>query len=235
MKHSILFLTLLIALTGCMNCLEGTGDTVDEDRVVAAFDVIDNRCSADIKIRQLGEGEQAKVFVRCQENLLPHLLTRVESGRLVIDVEGCISTDREMEVYITTPTLSKVVSDGSGSIESQGAIRSKELKVVQDGSGNIMLSFNGDVLEIDNDGSGAIRVLGMARELEISNDGSGSINAYELPANEVEVSNDGSGNVAIHAVDVLSIELSGSGSVQYQGDPQEVETSNSGSGSIEKD
>ena len=224
-----------LLFTGCFDTLEGTGEVINEDRVVEPFKVIDTRCSANVEIRQIAEGEQPKVVVTAQENLLPHIHTRVESDRLVIDVEGSISTSEGLKVLVLTPVIEKIVQDGSGDVESLSPIRTNELELVHKGSGDLMVSYTGDLIELDHDGSGDVRLIGASRELEVKADGSGDVHAFELRANEVEVSSDGSVNVHVSVEDILSVELTGSGNVTYKGDPQEMETSNRGSGKIERD
>lgn len=208
---------------------------MSETRTMNPFEVVDSRSSANVIFHPLQEGEQSKVVVSAQENLLPHIQTVVQGKRLVIDIEGNVMSTKSMTVEVFAAGVTKFVNDGSGSFETAGTIRSTDFEAVQDGSGSMMLGFNGDNLEVGNDGSGSIRIIGKCREAELNNDGSGSINAAELECNIAEVASDGSGSVYVYAIDELSIELSGSGDVTYEGDPQNIETSNSGSGSIRKE
>ena len=235
MRATILFLLPLFVLTGCIDVLEGTGPVMSESRTLEAFEVIDSRSSADVTVHQTETAEQPKVVVKAQENLLPHIQTVVQGTRLVIDTEGSFSTSEGIVVEVYTPVITKLVNDGSGNMDTASRIRAKELEVINQGSGNMMVGFNGDDIEVTNEGSGDIRLIGECRDAELTNEGSGDIEANELIANKADAVNEGSGNVYVHAIDELSIELSGSGNVEYEGDPQNLETANSGSGKIDRD
>ena len=235
MRATILFILPILVFTGCLDILEGTGEVMSESRTLEAFEVIDSRSSADVTVHQTETAEQPKVVVKAQENLLPHIQTVIQGKRLVIDIEGSIRTTEGITVEVYTPVITKLVHDGSGNMQTASRIRANSLKVINEGSGQMMVGFSGDELEVDNEGSGDLRVVGECRDAELTNEGSGDLEANELIANIADVVNEGSGNVYVHAIDELSIELSGSGDVEYEGDPQNLETSNSGSGKIERD
>ena len=113
-------LTLIIA--SCSNALEGAGEVVKEDRITENFDVVDIRCAANVEIRQINQGEQSKVIVTAQENLIPHILTRVENERLVIDIEERIHTSSDLGVLVLSSSIEKIVHDGSGEVSSRYSI-----------------------------------------------------------------------------------------------------------------
>jgi hypothetical protein len=219
-------------LNSCIDCVNGEGSPVDEERATNAFESFHLDCSADVVIHQIGLEDHAHVVVHAQENLLPFIITHVEGDKLVIDIEGCINATEEIEIEVFAPPLSKISNDGSGDINSSETLHSEELEISNDGSGDIEVDFNGSELSIDNDGSGDFEIAGVVDNLEIRNDGSGDIDTKDLEANEVEVVSHGSGSISVHVKDDLDIKLSGSGDVSYEGDPQNIKQQNTGSGEV---
>ncbi|NNE54585.1 MAG: hypothetical protein HKN32_01100 [Flavobacteriales bacterium] len=230
-----IFLPLIVALaalTSCNNCLEGVGDSVEENRILADFDELVLDCSADVIIRQNLISEKNRVNVIAQENLMPMIKTNVKGGSLIIDIEGCVTATAKLEIEVFTNGLSRITADGSGDVSTKNALKGESLTISSDGSGDMEIKFRGEEMEVSSDGSGDLRLSGEAEDLSIDTDGSGDVDAFEFNANDVEVTADGSGNVNITAKKSLEVTLSGSGNVSYKGNPQEIQQSNHGSGNI---
>ena len=234
MKHLAIAFLAISLFAGCGNSIEGVGNPIDERRTVEDYDVIYLNSSFDVTVRQALLSDQNKVVVNAQENLLPFISTRVEGSRLIVESTEKISPSTPVRIEIITNGVTKIVNEGSGSIKTANTLKADRMKIQGDGSGDMTIKVKAPLVKVENDGSGDIRLLGETQELEILLDGSGEVNTLETRASQVEVSNDGSGNVSVSVSDVLGIELSGSGSVKYAGNPQEIEQSVNGSGSVQR-
>jgi hypothetical protein len=82
-------------------------------------------------------------------------------------------------------------------------------------------------------GSGDIIADGAVDELEAKLSGSGNIECGDLQANSVSVEISGSGNAEVYASESLDARVSGSGNIKYNGDPEDVNKSVSGSGTVQ--
>lgn len=234
MKQLLTLLLALVLFSGCTDCLNGEGASIDEKRTVEDYEVIYASGSFDVNIRQALISDQNKIIVHAQENLLPFILTKVEGSRLVIETKECISPTEAITIEVITNGVTKIVNEGSGNLKSVNQLKSDRLKIQNTGSGNAMIKAKAANIKIENQGSGDVRLLGEAEELEVVSDGSGDVNTLETRASQVEVSNDGSGNVSVSVKDVLGIELHGSGDVNYAGNPQDIEQSVHGSGNVKR-
>lgn len=191
--------------------IKGSGDMVTEERDLKEFDEIDVLGSMDVYIEV---GDEQKVEITFDDNLIELVRTRVSGHTLRIDTRESFRSRRGCEVHITVPKLEMVSLTGSGDVE---VTRLKQK------------SF-----EIELSGSGEIVVTGDVEELEIDLAGSGDIDASELIAEEANCDLGGSGRIRVHATKAFKGDLSGSGDILYYGDPKYVDRDVSGSGSIRR-
>lgn len=171
--------------------LQGSGIRATETRSVAAFAGVDLAGSTAVTVTV---GGPQRVVVRADTNLLSHVTTRVEEGRLVIgNTPGSIATVTPMSVAVTVPSLTALTISGSGSISAAGGA-TRSLTVVVSGSGDlraggvtaraVRASISGfgrivvtvtDRLDASIRGSGTVMYAGHPTHVRSSVTGSGSV------------------------------------------------------------
>ncbi|MBI1267355.1 MAG: hypothetical protein GC193_07995 [Cryomorphaceae bacterium] len=232
--RSISFLFGIVLLASCGDCLQGTGDAVAEKRTVETFETLEINGSINVSIRQALISDLNRIEVRAQENLIPHILTRIDGARLIIETDECINASVPIEVSITCTDLQRIFNNGSGNVVSTNTLKADDFDIENVGSGKMTLTLNVDDLDVENNGSGDIFLSGDAHELTLENDGSGSFDSFGMKTFIAKVTNDGSGTVELRVKDELNAELNGSGNILYKGNPQEVNLKSNGSGNIQK-
>lgn len=190
---------------------KGSGKLETETRSVASFNRVESNLGLNLIVHI---GEPQKVTVTIDDNLMDNLKTEVHGKTLVISSRKSFSSDRDCTVEITVPELRGISSNGSGDVEVH--------------------EFKGGDFAFDLSGSGNFNATGKVDRLTIEINGSGSVDTRQLSADDVEVSINGSGDATVAAKNSLDIEVNGSGSVSYQGNPEHLHQSISGSGSVEK-
>ncbi len=254
MKNMIILTTsLLFSLLTACNIITGEGPIVEKTIELDAFTGVEMDGSFDLVLDQ---GVQQKVVVAGNQNILDRLKLEVLDNRLYISLEPGNYMNFELEVRVTLPTVDhvslsgsgdvrmgtfvglndlRVVLDGSGDIVSEGAIEVLGATDIEmDGSGDIKLGVRSKSITIVMDGSGDVELTGSTTELVASLDGSGDIKAHKLESLDAQVKLDGSGSIEVHASKHLKAELSGSGDISYRGEPK-VEASIDGSGTVSAD
>ena len=189
--------------------VEGSGRSAAETRDVDAFSSVELAGSNDVVIRV---GEAQSVVVTADDNLLDHVTTEVESGRLVIDNTGNFATKSPMSVEIGVPTIDALTLSGSGNIVADG--------------------LDVEILRATLPGSGTLTGSGTAERLDVAVGGSGSVQFTGLVAADVHADVGGSGTISVTATDHLAAAVSGSGAILYSGNPSDVATSVTGTGVI---
>src|SRR5690606_28610605 len=83
--------------------VHGSGERVSEERVVASFDRIDVAGTFRLTVRV---GEAQRVVLHGDDNLLEHVRTRVEKGRLQVDLRNVrVSGAQPITIEVAVPAL----------------------------------------------------------------------------------------------------------------------------------
>ena len=224
--------SLSFLLSACNECVTGTGNKQQEERLVPEFSAIDLQCSANVIIKDRLISEKNKVVVDAQSNLLPLISARVSGETLEIDMKGCVRTDQAITVYVYANEISEISLNGSGNIESSNRLGGDNMEINLDGSGNVNLALRSNTVSVNHQGSGNINLDGNVNRIDIHHNGSGNIDAMSLKSSDAEVNLNGSGTVSVFGNRNMKLELNGSGSIFYDGKPQTLNTTNNGSGEI---
>jgi carbon monoxide dehydrogenase subunit G len=205
-------LAVALLAAGCdRSAVRGSGEAASEVRQVGAFRGIEIAGALNAEI---SKGDQARVEVSGDDNLVPLVTTEVAGGRLRVETKKPIRPELELEVRIIVPEVRRVTLSGAGRVT--------------------LSEIDSDELALALSGSGSIAASGATGRLALEISGSGSVDAGELRAEVVEVAVSGAGAVTVHATRSLEVSISGSGTVTYGGEPPEVRESISGSGRLVK-
>jgi hypothetical protein len=205
------FLVLFLLLGAChWPGVRGSGRRAEETRDLTAFTRIDLKGSTDVTVTA---GEAFKVVISADDNIVPHIRTRVVGGTLVVDTdEGNYWHKNPDLVTVTMPTLEGVTITGSGDIEARNVLAGKFAARIT--------------------GSGDLKVSGKANELEADITGSGDMSLFDLATRRADVTINGSGDVQVSPSEVLKARVAGSGDVRYRGSPH-TDVHVSGSGTVQ--
>ena len=220
----------LLTLTACT---KNAGTIITEDRTVGAFSGVEVSSAANVIIT---DDPGYEVRIEAGDNLMPYIKTKVNnSGVLSIwESNNFIWHHRSVTVYISATYLNKVVISGSGDFNAS-SLHANDLDAKISGSGNIEINdLTADNVEATISGSGNINLSGDTYRIDANISGSGDIDTRYLLAKIADVTISGSGDIKVYASQALYAKISGSGDIQYWGNPSNVNTNVSGSGTIVK-
>lgn len=213
-QRMLLVLTAFIFLAGCnSHQVTGNGRTATKMRVVDAFNEI--QVSGAYRVKVI-EGDAPSVKITTDANIIPLVITEVKENKLRIH------NKKDVSFSLTQPVLIQVVV--------------KKLKqVTASGANQLTLSkINTDHLALNTNGSVQAELSGQVDELTMSIAGAGNINARNLIAKDIQIRMMGSGEVIANATNKLDTKITGSGTVKYLGNPDSVNQSIIGSGTLER-
>lgn len=249
---SIIIIALLIGM-GFSSCrksmfVSGNRNVTTQTRELDSFYKLANNGSFEVVIIK---DTASYVIVEAESNLIPHILTFIDNGALIIDSHENLNNHRSMILKVHTPDLEAVQLNGSGNIDFE-TFTSERFSAVVDGSGNIngstictdaylRIDGSGNLtmglvcndLEASIHGSGNIHMAGQGLSSNLGIYGSGEIKDYDFVQEDCEVTSDGSGNVYVTVTHSLKARIEGSGSVHFKGDPT-VQSEINGSGRVVK-
>jgi hypothetical protein len=223
-------LLVSILLSGCIsspNCVVGSGNVVNETRSVDSFSSIDLRGSRELILSQ---GPQQPLRIEAEDNILKVLTIRVESGKLIIGSDACISTSKPIRIYATANDINSLEVSGSGTIIGKNRINADLLDLKLSGSGGMDLNLKTKTVRTEMPGSGIILLKGAADDQSADISGSGKIAGYELATKRSGITISGFGSVEANVSDEINARISGSGTVHYRGHPERISEDISGTG-----
>lgn len=228
---ALLLLPTLLLFTACDPALRGNGDLVTETRSEKNFDGLDVSVPGKVVVLS---GDEFKVEVQVEENLLPYLKTEVESGDLFIYFSRNVRDVDNLVVTVTMPKLVSVNLSGSVEFVANDAFSGDILDLNVSGSGIVeMGNVNYNKLSVELSGSGNLDFRGKSIVLDASISGSGHLDALSCPVETADIHLSGSGSAKVNVTDKLIAHISGSGEILYEGNPV-VDADISGSGRVNK-
>jgi len=266
MKRAMLFISLVAVLALSMlacslvtinptgrEVVRGSGDIISEARPVRGVKAVQLRTLGTLHIEF---GDQEKLVVEAEDNVLPYIETEVRDGTLSIRISGTRSLQNiaPIHYYLTVKEINELSTYSSGDIEC-AAVESDDFRVQVSSSGDIdlesvtagalsvQISSSGDVnigrleanrLEAFLSSSGDLKIEdGAVQRQEIQITSSGNYDGRGLESQTAEARISSSGDATLRVAERLEANLSSSGNLYYLGDP-EVDASTSSTGDIEK-
>ncbi len=214
--------------------IKGNGKVVTIERSVGEYESISSAGWFDVV---LVDGQEGKITLKGEENLLEYIETEVKNGKLTIKKEKGVnlrSSNWKGGIVITIPIeeVSEVSLAGSGDVISKTTIKTENFKASLAGSGDVTLSVEASNFEASLSGSGDMEFNGSADNFMVSVAGSGDVDAFDLKADNVEASVAGSADLSVTANQALKARVAGSGDITYKGNPTKIDSKASGSGDI---
>ncbi len=236
MKLNLLRRFIIIAgisvafLSSCdSDCVTGSGNIKQETRKVEDFTKIE--VSGSYKII-LVQDSSLSLNISADDNLLEYIKTSVDGNTLSIKNKNICSDD--ITVTIGVRNLEEIHTSGAVELSSNGKIKTGDINLHFSGSTKTTLDLNAARVSTQGSGSTEINLTGQASTHDIELSGSGNVNAFDFIVGDYNIHTSGSTDCQINVLRALNVHSSGSSSIQYRGNPTEVNNDKSGSSSLEK-
>ena len=247
---------LLIACAGCgarfAAPIIGSGVVKTEQRAVAAFARID--AGSAVKL-QWQPAKESSLEVTVDDNLLPHLITKLEGETLKVYFDVNVSPSREVVVKAAGPKLDGFSGSGASKSDLKD-VGSDKFKLELSGAAICTIAGEAKALSVDCSGasvlkgdgfeaeaatvqaSGAARAEVRAKGLSsLHQSGASNVTVTKVSADSVKLHLDGGSQCTVSGeVDKLSIEANGTAALRAAGlKAQSVRVDLSGASNVEID
>lgn len=209
-----------------------------------AFDQISLNVAGDLEYTQSTNGTSGVTLI-VSENVIDKIEAVVAHGRLSIECKRGLKnvsiSNAQIRVIAHSPSLSVVKLNASGDVTLKESIRTEELTLHVNGSGdinahdltcrsaNVSIYGSGDInirnlncqsANVVISGSGDVNLAGKAKEAYLEISGSGDIDCKRLLCQQVRADINGSGDIDCYASEALTAHIDGSGEIDCSGSPQ---------------
>lgn len=185
---------LLIGLLGCTEPLIGSGELVEDRRLLEAFTAVE---TFGVNAR-VAVGDAEDVVIHTDHNLLLHVITTVEDGVLRIEADDALFPT-QLTALVQVPTLDAVSNHNGADLWVSG--------------------LSTEALSVMASGPGSTELIGEVASLTLLSSGMGVRNAGELTAADVSVDISGSGTAWMTATQSISGVVANTSQLNVFGDP----------------
>jgi hypothetical protein len=231
----LIFIALITSIfSSCYDApvISGNNEIAEENRSLPNFDEVTSAGSFNIYYTH---GDSTGVRIECESNLIPYLTTYVNNEKLDIYFAHHVNIHKhqDINIYVTSPLISKIELSGSGNIEAD-SVSGNSLELDVSGSGNIQTHFFGKDFNSTISGSGKMDILANCETVETEISGSGHINLEAFGCKTTNVTISGSGKAELTgSSDKATLKILGSGKISaYEFPVNEAEVKISGAGDV---
>ena len=225
---------ILIMQSGCSYAykgIKGNGNVVKQERKISKFSGLEVGGAFQVFLTQ---GDEEKLVVEADENLLDIIETKVKGGTLYISTTENIKDFEEMNIYLTFKELDDMEISGACHLKGQNKFSFDNLELDCSGASETEMKLSANSLNMDISGASNVELFGSVDKLEIDVSGASKLNAYELETAVCDAEVSGAAAVKLLVTDEISAEVSGAAKLRYKGTAALISHDVSGAGSLKK-
>jgi len=231
---TILLGLILVMQTGCSYAfkgIKGNGNVVKQERKVTGFSGLEVGGAFRVFLTQ---GDEEKLIIEADENLLPVIETKVKGGTLIISTNENIKDFKTLNIYLTFKDMKDMEISGACHLTGENKFRFDDLELDCSGASEVDMKFSANLINMDISGASNVNMYGSVDKAEMDVSGASKLNAFDLEVIACDVEVSGAANVKILVSKDLSVEVSGAAKMRYKGNPKLLSHEVSGAGSLKK-
>ena len=234
LKLIALFITLTLASCNAnLNLgdgIDGSGNVVTEKRTIEApFTKIDASTGVEVIVEQ---GATTEVEVEVDDNLMEHIVTRVENGTLIVKIDGNINTMESAIVRVSTKTIEGLESSSGATIRSKNTLKGTNLALKSSSGSTINTDLEYEKVSSESTSGSEIKLSGKALTLDTKSSSGSEIDAKDLAANEITAQSTSGSNTTVNPIVLLNAKASSGSSIDYVKEPKKVVKEETSGGSV---
>lgn len=212
--------------------IKGNGNVTEDTRKTKEFSSIEVSRGMNVYISQ---GQDAKIVVKADENLLDAIETRIDGDVLIIRATKNIRSATSKKVFVTTPNLEKIKASSGSNIYSESILEFKSLDVSGSAGSNITLEINSEFVEFSASAGSNLKLKGTTNSFKGKASAGSNVKAEDLVTAICDAKASSGSNIWINVQKELNANVSSGANLFYSGEPNPLrETKSSGGNVIKK-
>lgn len=235
-KLKIVAFILSLTLSSCnanLNLsegIDGSGNVVTEKRnIESPFTKI--KASAGVEVI-LEQGSPSEVEVEVDDNLMTYIVTRVENGTLIVNIDGNINTMESAIVRVKMKTIEGLESSSGASIKTINKLSGTSVALKTSSGSTIKADLEYEKVSCESSSGSEIKVSGKALALDTKSSSGSQINAKELASNEVTAQSSSGSSTTVNPIVFLNAKASSGSAIDYVKEPKKIEKEETSGGSV---
>lgn len=223
--------TILLATLSSLSCAFAQADT--ETRDVSGFTGIDVSGGINVDIRM---GNEFLVEVDSDEDV-DDIITEVRGDTLHLRVDRDWN-DRgwnwniDYNAVIVMPALTEVEASGGSDVRVIGTVTGDEFELSASGGSDVEIDLAVGELDVSLSGGTDVELSGTANRATIRTSGGSDLDARELQVKNADLRASGGSDLVVTVLETLDARASGAADITYYGDPDVLDSDESGGSDI---
>jgi len=233
-KYAILIITAIVMLS-CktdfnFTGVKGNGEVTTSTRFTG--DTFTSISASEGLNVVLTQSNSTLVKVQADSNLQDLITTKIIDGALILETEKQIGKASAKKVIVHVTNIRNIQSNSGADVHSTGNIKATAI-TLKASSGSMMdLKLNAQQINCDASSGAAIHLSGKANTFTASASSGSNIDADNLIAKKCNSKASSGASVDVNCTQAIDAKVSSGASIEYKGNPTEVEKSKSSGGSI---
>lgn len=228
---TILLSAIFVIANACSNfeTIQGNDKYTNEIRNLKDFHSIIASTGMHVVV---STGEEEKIEIKADENLLQYIKTEVKEGVLKISSSKSLKSKNKIEVYVTAKLLKRAAASSGADIKSLNTIVFEKMELKTSSGSSITMKVDCKQLKISTSSGSSILVSGKTTQLQAESSSGSEIKAFDLFAEICEVKVSSGSDIKINVSAELIADASSGGGITYIGKPSVVNKNTSSGGSV---
>lgn len=228
------FIFLSVLFTSCIYSgpgIRGNGNVTKETRNAEDFDEIEVSRGMNVYISQ---GENTRVIVEADDNLLDAIETEVIGDVLEIRAIKNIRSATTKKVFVTIPKITSVKTSSGSNVYSETLLEAKNIDLSSSSGSNLKLELNAEITEASSSSGSNITLQGNTNSFTGKASAGSNIFAEDFKAKNCDAKASSGSNIWITVEDNFLGKASSGANVFYFGEPKTTEIEKSSGGNVLK-
>jgi alpha-L-arabinofuranosidase len=225
----VLFITSSCFMDGIMG-IKGNRNVISESRTISSdFEKIDIQQGINLYLTQ---GNTTSLKVEADENILDLLITEVENNQLKIYFKKNVYKAKARNVYLTTNTISSIEASSGASVKTENTWQANQFKLNTSSGSSVKININASDVTSSSSSGSTIRLYGKTDTFSAKASSGSTIDADELITVDAITKVSSGANINVNVSRKLTAKASSGGSIDFEGNPTEINKETSSGGSV---
>ncbi|MCL9770822.1 DUF2807 domain-containing protein [Flavobacterium sp. HXWNR69] len=238
MKTSLKLIVSLFALslTSCngnwnlINGIEGSGNVITEKRSIdGSFTKIEASVGIEVIVEQ---GSPYEIEVEADDNVMKHIITKVENGTLKVKIENNIITMEDVIVRVKTNTIEGLEASSGASIKALKKLTGTNLSLKTSSGSKVEAELEYESVSCESSSGSEIKISGKALKLTTSSSSGSNIDAEKLASNEITAQSSSGSSITVSPIVLLNAKATGGSAIDYVKEPRKIIKEEASGGSV---
>ncbi|MEL6812210.1 MAG: head GIN domain-containing protein [Bacteroidota bacterium] len=240
MKKSIKFILIALLAVGMTSCnfdlqwgqVTGNGNVVTEERPVTSdFTAVRGSAGMDVF---LTEGNENKIVVEADENLLEIIETEISEGQLKIRATQNIGRSKSQKVHVTYKKLEKISASSGADVIGNSVVKTEYLTLDSSSGADLEVDVVAREVYADVSSGADLKISGRADKLVADASSGSDLKAMDLEVKICKAEASSGADIVVNVKEEMDGKASSGGDIRYYGNPTAVTVKDGASGSVRK-